>query len=84
MASFYWSGWCQKSENQHSIYCGFPANIYLFKMTTETLEEKRELCSKLTTKTREPFQCRRSGVFIANFEHISHICQVFLLLTFNK
>ena len=43
-------------------------------MTIETLEEKRELCSKLTAKTREPFQCRRSGVFIANFEHISHIC----------
>ena len=25
----------------------------------------------------------RSGVFIVNFEHISHIAQVFLLLTLN-
>ena len=28
-------------------------------------------------------QWRRSGVFIVNFEHISHLVLVFLLLTFN-
>ena len=27
---------------------------------------------------------RRSGVFIVNFEHISHLVLVFLLLTLNK
>ena len=27
---------------------------------------------------------RRSGVFIVNFEHISHVFLVFLLLTLNK
>ena len=27
---------------------------------------------------------RRSGVFIVNFEHVSHLFLVFLLLTFNK
>ena len=27
---------------------------------------------------------RRSGVFIVNFEHISHLFLVFLLLTLNK
>ena len=27
---------------------------------------------------------RRSGVFIVNFEHISHFFLVFLLLTMNK
>ena len=27
---------------------------------------------------------RRSGVFLVNFEHISHVFLVFLLLTLNK
>ena len=38
--------------------------------------------SKLTTtKTPEWYQWRHSGVFIVNFEHISHLALVFLLLT---
>ena len=40
-----------------------------------------EICSKLTKKT--PERCHRSGVFIVNFEHISHFVLVFLLLTLN-
>ena len=28
----------------------------------------REICSKLTIKTPEPRQCRRSGVFIVNLK----------------
>ena len=43
-----------------------------------------EICSKLTIKTLERRQWRRSGVFIVNFEQISHIALLFLLLTFNK
>ena len=43
-----------------------------------------EISSKLTIKTPERLQCRRSSVFILNFEHISHIVLVFLLLTLNK
>ena len=39
---------------------------------------------KLTIKTPERHQRRRSGVFIVNFEHISHLFLVFLLLTLNK
>ena len=35
---------------------------------------------KLAIKTAE----RRPGVFIVNFEHISHLFLVFLLLTLNK
>ena len=30
------------------------------------------MCSKLTIKTPERHQWRRSSVFIANFEHILH------------
>ena len=37
--------------------------------------------SKLTIKTPERHQWRRYGVFIVNFEHISHFILVFLLLT---
>ena len=39
------------------------------------------MCSKLTLKTSERRQSRRSGVFIVNFEHTSLIAIVFLLLT---
>ena len=37
---------------------------------------------KLTIKTPEQRR-RRSGVFIVNFEHISYLVPVFLLLTLN-
>ena len=41
------------------------------------------MCSKLTIKTLEQHHWRRSGIFIVNFEHISHLVLVFLLLTLN-
>ena len=43
-----------------------------------------ERCSKLTTKTPEGRHCHRSGVFIVNSEHISHLVLVFLLLTLSR
>ena len=39
------------------------------------------MCSKLTIKT--PERRRRSSVFIVNFEYISYIPLVLLLLTLN-
>ena len=42
------------------------------KSTIET-RKKCEVCSKLTIKTLEGRQWCHSGVFIVNFEHISHI-----------
>ena len=54
------------------------------KSTTETLEKRCEICSKLTIKTPERCHWRRSGVFIINSEHISHFFLVFLLLTLSK
>ena len=56
-----------------------PANIYLFKVNTNT-RKKCEICSKLTIKTVE----RRSGVIILNFEHISNLFLMLLLLTMNR
>ena len=55
-----------------------PAIINMFKGAIETLEERCEICSKLI-KTPERRQWRRYGVFIINFEHISHFFLVFLL-----
>ena len=51
-----------------------PANIYLFKLNSINTRKWCEICSKLAS------QKRRSGVFIVNFEHASHLFLVFLLL----
>ena len=59
------------------------ANIYLFKVNNRNTRKRSEICSKLTIKTPERRQRRRSGVFIVNFEHISHLFLVLLLLTLN-
>ena len=40
--------------------------------------------SKLTIKTPERPQRRRSSVFVVKLEHISHLFLMFLLLTMNK
>ena len=49
----------------------------------QTLEKRCEACSKLTIKTVDQVQWRCFGIFIINFEHISHLFAVFLLLTVN-
>ena len=41
------------------------------------------MCSKLTIKIAKRDHCRRSGIFIVNFEHVLHLVVVFLLLTLN-
>ena len=61
----------------------FPAGIYLLKVNKRNTRTKCEICSKLTIKTPEQCQWRRSGVFIVNFEHIAHLALVCLLLTLN-
>ena len=46
--------------------------------------EQSEIFSNLTVKTPERRHLRRSGVFIINFEHISHLVLIFLLLTLKR
>ena len=46
----------------------------MFKVNNRNLRTKCEICSKLIIKT---------GVFIVDFEHISHLVLVFLLLNLN-
>ena len=60
------------------------ANIYLFKVTNKNTRKRCEIYSKLTIKTPERRQRRYSGVFMVNFEYISQLFLVFLLVTLNK
>ena len=60
----------------------YPPDIYMFKVNNKNTRTSCEICSKLTIKTPERRQWRRSGVFI-NFEYISQLVPVFLLLTLN-
>ena len=53
-----------------------PASIYLPKVNNRNTRTKCEICSKLTIKTPD--------TFIVNFEHISHLVLVFLLLNLKR
>ena len=70
----------------------------LFKVSNTYTRTRCEICSKLTMKIPERRYCRRSGIFIVNFErywrrsgifidnfeHISHLALMFLLLTLSR
>ena len=60
-----------------------PAGIYQLKVNNRNTGTRYEICSKLTIKTPEQRQCRRSSVFIVDVDHISHLVLVFPLLTLN-
>ena len=78
----------------------YPAYIYLFKVNNRNTRKMSEIFLKLTIKTPAPCLSAISinlqsnfieitllhgtGVFIVNFEHISHIFLVLLLLILNK
>ena len=57
--------------------------VYLLKVNNKSTRTRCERCLKLVIKTLERRHWRRSGVFIVNFEHISHFVLVFQLLTLN-
>ena len=52
----------------------------MFKVNDRNIRRRCEICSTLTIKTPE----LRSGVFIVDFEHISHLVLVSLLLTLSR
>ena len=73
-----------KETNQELLILQtFLTGIYLLKVNNRNTRTSSEICSKLTIKTPEGRQWRCSGVFILNFEHISHLVLVFPLLTLN-
>ena len=57
---------------------------YMFKVNNRNARLRCEIYSKLTIKTPKQCQWCRSGVFIVNFEYISHLVLVFLLLTLSR
>ena len=57
---------------------------YIFKVNSRNTRTRCEICSELTIKTSKRRHWLRSGVFIVNFEHISHLVLVFLLLTLSR
>ena len=71
-----------KCERQR--YKKDPAGIYLLKVNIRNTRTSCEICSKLTIKTPERRQWPCSGVLIVDFEHISHLLLVFLLLTLSR
>ena len=54
-----------------------PCYQHMYKIVSKSQTQPAITYSKLTIETLE----RRSGVLIVNFEHISHLALVFLLLT---
>ena len=67
-----------KSKGKNFLDSEFPAGNYMLKVNYRNTRTRCEICSKLTIKTPERRRGRRSGVFIVNFEHISHLVLVFL------
>ena len=56
----------------------------MFKVNNRNTRIKFEICPNLKIKTIKQRQWCRSGVFIVNFEHISHLVLVFLLVTLSR
>ena len=60
------------------------AGIYLLKVNNRNTRTRCEICSKITIKIPERCHPMASfGIFIVNFEYISNLVLVFLLLTLN-
>ena len=60
------------------------ADNYMLKFNNRNTRTRGEICSNLIMKIPERRQWHHSGIFIVNFEHISHLVLVFLLLTLNR
>ena len=65
-------------------YGTYLAKIHLFNVNNRSNRKWCEICSKLTTKWPGQRHWRRSGGFIVNFKHISHLFLGFLSLILNK
>ena len=61
----------------------FQSAVTCSKLTIETLEQRCEICPKLTIKTPK-CHWRRFGVFIVNFEHISHLYSSASIVNFEQ
>ena len=73
-----------KTWNKWANEFYYPAYIIMFKVNIRSTRTRCEICSNLTVKTPGRCLLRRSGVFIINFEHISQLVLIFILLTLSK
>ena len=55
-----------------------------FKVNNRNTRKRYEICSKLTITIPERHHCHHSGVFIVNFEHISHLFLVLFIVVFEQ
>ena len=70
--------------SEHLCRAASQPAITCLKLAKETLEQGCEICSKLTIKTPKRHHWRRFGVFIVNFEHISHLCSSVSIVNFEQ
>ena len=56
----------------------------MFKVNNRNTRARCEIYSKLTIKTPKRSQWHRSGVFIVNFEYISHLALPFSIVNFEQ
>ena len=66
------------SWNGSAVKSYYPVDNCPFKVNYRNTRRRCEIYSKLTIKTPERRKWRHSGVFIFNFEYISHFILVFL------
>ena len=59
-----------------------PGGIYLLQVNSRNTRTRCEIYSKLTIKTPEQRQWRRSGVFIVNFDHFFTPCSCAFIVNF--
>ena len=69
------------AKNNARKQCSKHIPYYMFIVNKRNTTARCKICSKLAIKAPKRCEWRRSGVFIANFEHILHFFLVFLLLT---
>ena len=62
----------------------FPTGNDMFKVNNRNTRIGCEICSKSILKTPERCRWCRSDIFIVDFEHISHLALVFLLLFLSR
>ena len=67
-----------------NLFLEYPAGNYMFRVNNRNTRTMCEICSKLIIKAPERRCWHRSGVFIVNFEHFSHLVLVFPLLTLSR
>ena len=69
--------------NLHTKISSNPVGIYLLKINNRNVQTRREICLKLLKNTQKGRKWRRSDAFIDDFEQISNLILVSLLVTLN-